>query len=111
MSKWGNPYYFNLSISITCFVIQADIWRGELPEDKKAIMEEIAKSVGDEVTDPVMEMSNKDDEDSVMAVKTRACDLLLQHRVELKFKTKKADGILNRYHQLHSVYLALDIMN
>ena len=76
--------------------MQADIWRGELSEDKKAVLEDIAKSVGDEVTDPVMVMSNKDDEDSVMAVKTRACDLLLQHRVELKFKTKKADGILNR---------------
>lgn len=77
---------------------KADIWRGELSEEKKSVLEEIAKSVGDEVTDPVMEMSNKDDEDSVMAVKTRACDLLLQHRVELKFKTKKADGILNRIH-------------
>jgi len=77
---------------------KADIWRGELSEEKKAVMEDIAKSVGDEVTDPIMEMSNKDDEDSVMAVKTRACDLLLQHRVELKFKTKKADGILNRIH-------------
>merc|ERR1719471_1406630 len=57
---------------------KADIWRGELSEEKKAVLEEIAKSVGDEVTDPVMEMSNKDDEDSVMAVKTRACDLLPQ---------------------------------
>ena len=86
-----------MGLSVTFIVIQADIWRGELPEDKKAIMQEIAKTVSDEITDPVMEMSNKDDEDSVMAVKTRACDLLLQHRVELKFKTKKADGILNRY--------------
>ena len=87
---------FNSNIFIQFRFAQADIWRGELSEEKKAVLEEIAKSVGDEVTDPVMEMSNKDDEDSVMAVKTRACDLLLQHRVELKFKTKKADGILNR---------------
>ena len=33
-----------------------------------------------------------------MAVKVEACEILLQHRVELKFKTKKADGILNRIH-------------
>merc|ERR1712113_260295 len=46
----------------------------------------------------IMEMSNKDDDDSVMQVKVDACEILLQHRVEQKFKTKKADGILNRIH-------------
>merc|ERR1719322_1702807 len=46
----------------------------------------------------VLEMSNKDDENSVMEVKIEACEILLQHRVEQKFKTKKADGILNRIH-------------
>ncbi len=44
----------------------------------------------------VLEMSNKDDDTSVAAVKAEACDTLLQHRVELKFRSKKADGILNR---------------
>jgi hypothetical protein len=34
-------------------------------------------------------MSTKEDEDSVMAVKLEACEVLLQHRVEQKFKTKK----------------------
>lgn len=46
----------------------------------------------------IKEMSTKDDEDSVMAVKTDACEMLLQHRVELKFKNRKADGVLNRIH-------------
>ena len=97
-SRFNSNTYtvYSILYSYNCRFAQADIWRGELSEEKKAVLEDIAKSVGDEVTDPVMEMSNKDDEDSVMAVKTRACDLLLQHRVELKFKTKKADGILNR---------------
>merc|ERR1719167_384016 len=33
-----------------------------------------------------------------MDVKTEACDMLLQHRVEAKFRGKKVDGILNRLH-------------
>jgi len=37
-------------------------------------------------------------ENGVMDVKTSACELLLQHRVEQKFKSKKVDGILNRLH-------------
>ena len=69
----------------------------------------------------IQEMSTKDDEESVGAVKTVACEMLLQHRVELKFKNRKvtsskkgslsiylgffypsillqADGVLNRIH-------------
>ena len=37
----------------------------------------------------ILEMSTKEDEDSVMAVKLESCEVLLQHRVEQKFKTKK----------------------
>ena len=37
----------------------------------------------------ILEMSTKEDEDSVMAVKLEACEVLLQHRVEQKFRTKK----------------------
>merc|ERR1719153_1554532 len=33
-----------------------------------------------------------------MEVKNTSCDLLLQHRVELKYKSKKVDTILNRLH-------------
>merc|ERR1711994_553942 len=46
----------------------------------------------------IKEMSTKDDPDSVQQVKTDACEILLQHRVEQKFKTKNADGVLNRIH-------------
>jgi len=74
---------------------KADIWRENLNEDKKSILESFKV---DAENGQVLEMSNKDDENSVMAVKVEACEILLQHRVELKFKTKKADGILNRIH-------------
>jgi len=74
---------------------KADIWRDNLNEDKKAILTSFE---ADAENGKILEMSNKDDEDSVMAVKVEACEILLQHRVELKFKTKKADGILNRIH-------------
>jgi len=37
----------------------------------------------------ILEMSTKEDEESVMAVKMEACEMLLQHRVEQKFKSKK----------------------
>jgi nucleolar GTP-binding protein len=68
---------------------KSDIWKGELTEEKKAVLAEIAKSVSEDGDETIMEMSNKDDEDSVMAVKIKACEMLLQHRVEQKFKTKK----------------------
>ncbi len=74
---------------------KADIWRDELSEEKTAIL----KSFEAEVENgKILEMSNKDDDDSVNQVKVEACEILLQHRVEHKFKTKKADGILNRIH-------------
>lgn len=74
---------------------KADIWRDELSAEKKAILTSFE---ADAENGQVLEMSNKDDDDSVNQVKVQACEILLQHRVELKFKTKKADGILNRIH-------------
>ena len=74
---------------------KADIWREDLPEDKKKILKSFE---ADAINGQVLEMSNKDDDDSVNEVKVQACEILLQHRVEMKFKTKKADGILNRIH-------------
>ena len=74
---------------------KADIWRETLNEEKKAILKTFEV---DTENGQIMEMSNKDDDDSVNQVKVDACEILLQHRVELKFKTKKADGILNRIH-------------
>merc|ERR1712233_215140 len=37
-------------------------------------------------------------EEGVMEVKNNACELLLQHRVEHKFKSKKVETVLNRLH-------------
>jgi len=74
---------------------KADIWRDNLSEEKQAVLKQME---ADTDNGKVLEMSNKDDENSVMEVKIEACEILLQHRVEQKFKTKKADGILNRIH-------------
>lgn len=74
---------------------KADIWRDNLSEEKQAVLKQME---ADTDNGKVLEMSNKDDENSVMEVKIEACEILLQHRVDQKFKTKKADGILNRIH-------------
>nr|CAD7257489.1 unnamed protein product [Timema shepardi] len=44
---------------------------------------------------PLMEMSTLT-EDGVMEVKTEACEQLLSYRVDIKLRSKKVDGILNR---------------
>jgi len=67
--------------------------RSELTEEKEAIYKEIEKEIGRDI----LEMSTVT-EDGVMDVKTTSCELLLQHRVEAKFRSKKVDGILNRLH-------------
>merc|ERR1711962_164419 len=67
--------------------------RGELSEDQEALFKEIEK----EVEGDILEMSTVT-ENGVMDVKTKACDLLLQHRVEIKYRSKKVDTILNRLH-------------
>jgi len=67
--------------------------RSEFNEEKEAIFKEIESAIGMDI----LEMSTVT-EDGVMDVKTKACDLLLQHRVEMKYKSKKVDGILNRLH-------------
>lgn len=46
---------------------------------------------------PVMEMSTIS-EAGVMEVKTEACERLLAHRIEVKIKSKKVEGVLNRLH-------------
>jgi len=67
--------------------------RTELPEEKEAIFKEIEKEIGRDI----LEMSTVT-ETGVMDVKSTACEILLQHRVEAKFRSKKVDGILNRLH-------------
>jgi len=67
--------------------------RSELPAEKEEIFKEIEKEIGRDI----LQMSTVT-ETGVMDVKTSACELLLQHRVEAKFRSKKVDGILNRLH-------------
>lgn len=67
--------------------------RSEFTEEKEEIFKDIEKEIGRSV----LEMSTATEE-GVMEVKNMSCDLLLQHRVELKYKSKKVDTILNRLH-------------
>jgi len=67
--------------------------RSELNAEKEELFKAIEKEIGREI----MEMSTVTEE-GVMEVKTQACDILLQHRVEMKYKNKKVEGVLNRLH-------------
>merc|ERR1711962_1399095 len=67
--------------------------RGELSEEQEALFKEMEK----EVEGDILEMSTVT-ENGVMDVKTKACEVLLQHRVEAKYRSKKVDSILNRLH-------------
>merc|ERR1711936_774614 len=65
--------------------------RSEISSDKEAVLAAIEKESELEI----MNMSTVT-EDGVMDVKTRACEVLLKHRVDLKYKSKKVETILNR---------------
>merc|ERR1711970_1221864 len=65
--------------------------RAELAPEK----EEILKAIETEMGGDILAMSTVTEE-GVMDVKSKACELLLQHRVDMKYKSKKVDGILNR---------------
>jgi len=78
-----------LVISNKCDIIS----RADLAEDQEKIFKEIETELGRDI----MEMSTVT-ETGIMEVKSTACDLLLQHRVEAKFRSKKVDSILNRLH-------------
>merc|ERR1719516_451190 len=67
--------------------------RSELTPEK----EEIYKSIESAIGGDILEMSTVSEE-GVMDVKTKACEILLQHRVEMKFKSNKVETILNRLH-------------
>lgn len=64
----------------------------ELKPEQKAL---IQRFLDDNL--PVLEMSTVSEE-GVMNVKTEACERLLAHRVEVKIKSKKVEGVLNRLH-------------
>ena len=65
---------------------KSDIWKDNLSEEKKAVLDDFKEDLEDS---RILEMSTKDDEESVGKVKIEACEILLQHRVEQKFRTKK----------------------
>merc|ERR1712048_697515 len=67
------------------------ITRSELTSDKEAVLAAVEADTGKEL----MAMSTVT-EVGVMEVKTKACEELLQDRVQHKFKSKKVETIMNR---------------
>merc|ERR1712126_599357 len=67
------------------------ITRAELSSDKEAVLAAIEADTGKDL----MAMSTVT-EDGVMDVKTKACEELLQDRVQHKFKSKKVETIMNK---------------
>ena len=67
---------------------KSDIWKDNLSDEKTNIINEFKRDLEQ---DNILEMSTKDDEESVVKVKIDACEILLQHRVEQKFRTKKVN--------------------
>jgi len=65
--------------------------RAELGEEKAALL----KAIETEIEGDILEMSTVTEE-GVMDVKTKSCELLLQHRVDMKYKSKKVETVLNR---------------
>jgi len=65
--------------------------RAELGEEKAALL----KAIETEIEGDILEMSTVTEE-GVMEVKTKSCELLLQHRVDMKYKSKKVETVLNR---------------
>jgi nucleolar GTP-binding protein len=63
----------------------------KIAEESRALIEGLAESAGVEL----MQMSNVSEE-GVSAVKNRACDLLLQARVDARLSGKKVGDVLNR---------------
>ncbi|KAG8236239.1 hypothetical protein J437_LFUL010992 [Ladona fulva] len=65
----------------------------DLPPERRAAL---ASLEGNENI-PMLQMSTVTEE-GVMEVKQEACERLLAYRVDLKMRTKKVDGVLNRLH-------------
>lgn len=64
----------------------------ELKDEQKKLIQAF---IDDNI--PVMEMSTFSEE-GVVEVKNEACERLLAHRVEVKIRSKKVEGVLNRLH-------------
>lgn len=65
----------------------------QLDDEDRALIQSIAADKNSQL----IPMSNATEE-GIDLVKTTACDLLLAHRVERKFKSKKAAEVVNRIH-------------
>ncbi|KAL2622316.1 hypothetical protein R1flu_002521 [Riccia fluitans] len=101
------PLFANKPLIIACN--KTDLQPLEsLPEEDRRLLDELAKEAAQssslmlvdgaqEAKECLLTMSTLTDE-GVVAVKNSACERLLQHRVEVKMKSKKIKDVLNRMH-------------
>ncbi|KAG6557806.1 hypothetical protein Mapa_000573 [Marchantia paleacea] len=101
------PLFANKPLIIACN--KTDLQPLEtLPEEDRRLLDEIAKEAAQssslmlldgsqEAKECLLTMSTLTDV-GVMGVKNAACEKLLQHRVEVKMKSKKINDVLNRMH-------------
>lgn len=84
------PLFANKPLLVVCNKIDLKTWDEVLPEDK-ALIETVVKD-----RNVQMMFTSNVSEEGIDALKTAACDLLLQHRVERKLKGKRIHDVINR---------------
>lgn len=84
------PLFANKPLLVVCNKIDLKTWEEVLPEDK-ALIETVVKD-----RNVQMLFTSNVSEAGLDTLKTTACDLLLQHRVERKLKGKRINDVINR---------------
>jgi nucleolar GTP-binding protein len=84
------PLFANKPLVIVANKTDLVAW-DDLETEKREMIEELAKTSGA----TLLQMSSVAEE-GIAEVKQRACDLLLSRRVEIKLKSKKLTGVLDR---------------
>eukprot|EP00246_Nothoceros_aenigmaticus_P016369 TRINITY_DN739_c0_g1_i2.p1 TRINITY_DN739_c0_g1~~TRINITY_DN739_c0_g1_i2.p1 ORF type:complete len:698 (-),score=158.63 TRINITY_DN739_c0_g1_i2:1863-3881(-) len=102
------PLFANKPLIIACNKIDLQPLE-TLPEEDKQLLSEMKKEAAKCTAGLFADSSTLDEEgclmtlstlkeDGVVALKNAACERLLDQRVEVKMKTKKMSGLLNRIH-------------
>lgn len=86
------PLFSNKPLMVVCNKIDLRPLE-DLDEEDRALIE----SVRADKDTVIMPMSNISEE-GINAVKSAACDLLLEHRVERKLRSKRINDVVNRIH-------------
>lgn len=84
------PLFANKPLLVVANKIDLTKWEA-LTEEQRTLINDMAKDRSTEI----MQMSNISEE-GINNVKSQACDMLLQHRVERKLKSKRVTEVVNR---------------